>query len=212
MGDVFTRLAERVLNQRPTITPRVPGMFEHPEPPREASMEPEADMSRAVMAVGDQTPPGDGRGMKVQPPPPRAGDRRGAADTAPRVVARRADVPAAPRGAAAAVGGPEHRPDARVTRAEDSLRKSDPAAQTHRIVPVLSPPPPSRDSSVRAAHRGAAAEPDVHINIGRIEIRSAAPAPAAVAPPPVVRPHEGGDRPGGLSLSAYLRGDDGRPR
>src|SRR5262245_14484760 len=47
--------------------------------------------------------------------------------------------------------------------------------------------------------------PQVHISIGRIEVRAAAPAPAPQAPaqPP---------REAGLSLNDYLRGNDGRPR
>lgn len=51
------------------------------------------------------------------------------------------------------------------------------------------------------------AKPDVHISIGRIEVRAA---PAGVAPAPMAQaaiPEESG-----LSLAAYLRGDDGKPR
>jgi hypothetical protein len=59
------------------------------------------------------------------------------------------------------------------------------------------------------------ARPDVYITIGRIEVRAEPPAahPARDAPaPPPPAPRREPVEPPLLTLSAYLRGDDGRPR
>jgi hypothetical protein len=66
---------------------------------------------------------------------------------------------------------------------------------------------PAPEAAVPGAATGRGAARSVRISIGRIVVRATPPpAPSGPALPPPPAPRDG------LSLSAYLRGDDGRPR
>jgi hypothetical protein len=87
-------------------------------------------------------------------------------------------------------------------------RPGQPAAPVDRAAHDSTPdvgirPVPEGPAAEAAAGRGGARS--VQISIGRIVVRAAPPAPPAM-PAPGPAPRDG------LSLSAYLRGDDGRPR
>ena len=212
MADLLHRLAARTLGQAPTLTPRVPTRYEPASGPSIVDTEVTAPGRSASTvdvepAVG---PPATGVGRQ----PPRLGQEPPVTDPAAVPARRPAAVPeevrprpegphlvtpdlvtvvhaAAPAPAAPATAFPAGR----------SRVGSAPAAP----LPPLPPPAPA------SPRRGArATPPDVHITIGRIEVRAEpVPAPAAAArPQPTQLPPE----PAVLTLSAYLRGDDGRPR
>ncbi|MFI0408202.1 hypothetical protein [Actinomadura sp. 3N508] len=235
MADVFTRLARRAIGDEPGFRPKLPARFEptasfagfathdtgHPDADFAGSRRPEDSAG-----AGPQTaagPPGQApplpRAERAATPPP--------ADAAPRVStpspaqARPPDtraVPpppeklAEPSRAADEPVRPPAAPDGVRPRAQGEPRRGrSGAGDPHRVRPVPPEPdialPPRRPPAAPAG----SAEPDVHISIGRVEVRTVPvpperPAPAPAAPPPAAPPAPG------LSLADYLRGDDGRPR
>jgi hypothetical protein len=215
MTDLLHRLAARTLGHAPTLAPRVPTRFE-------PAAEPSIVDTEAPASTVDFEParvPGAPAAPPVVPGVPRRDDRPASASEPPA-------APARPRSARV-------EPDRAVPAAVPRLVTPELVLALHAAQPVAAGPaalfPPGQprvDAAVAAplpplpppapgpARRGApAAPPDVHITIGRIEVRAepAAPVPAPAAagrPQPTQRPPE----PAVLTLSAYLRGDDGRPR
>lgn len=104
---------------------------------------------------------------------------------------------------------PDHQPPPPAGGQLPELASGPPPVGRVRPVP---PPMPAVPAGPRRA-AGVAASPTVHITIGRIEVRAAAAAPAEPSRPPrAAAPPVAAGAGDGLSLAAYLRGDDGRPR
>lgn len=228
MADLFTRLAHRARDGGDRVEPRLPARFEPPvvaETP-ETLEPPPAHLPREV-EPGVPTPathasptstagPRDGDGRPI---PSRVEETQVAG---PAPVAGPADtvLPVRPRGRAAPSGAEIRRREARQSRTEAADGTARPVVRTtedHDGLPEPGRirPLPGAIAPVEAPRRAEVQtmRPSVHISIGRIEVRatqpqaSAAPAPAA----PIVTAAPTADS-GGLTLSAYLRGDDGRPR
>ncbi|MHA0287612.1 hypothetical protein ACXYX3_14310 [Mycobacterium sp. C3-094] len=129
----------------------------------------------------------------------------------PAVVAGRAHATASDR---TVVNSTEHRGEVQPNVvAHSAAPETDlPASELdiHRLRPPhqisIDPPTQHRDSSARGRVFAAAAEPDVHISIGRIEIRTAQ-APAQPIPAARVNSPKDTESRDALSLSAYLRGE-----
>jgi hypothetical protein len=217
MADLLHRLAARTLGHAPALTPRIPTRF---EPAAEPSI---VDIEAPMSTVDVERPATSAMPAPMPAAAPVAGE--GAPTTPAGPVPPRPGSPAVPVGERSGRVEPDRlapAPPPRLVTPEFVLavHAAEPVAAPAALFPagppnagdiaLLPPMPPPAPASPR---RGApAAPPDVHITIGRIEVRAEpaapAPAPAAPRPQPAPRPPE----PPAVTLSAYLRGDDGRPR
>jgi hypothetical protein len=210
MADLFHRLVSGPVAGTERIVPRLPSLVEpsivdapvplelfeqrgapsSPVPSHRVPDEPSPPRTAAPIPVG---------------PAPRAPDR--ATFPAPAVPPQGAILSAMPVPPAAMI-----------------VRSERETVTTHlesRITPV--PPVSHVDTAVREQVRPAVL-PDprragqqsrrqtVQITIGRIEIRAPQPQPVPPVPVSGPAPAPGPARAEGLSLTEYLRGDDGRPR
>ena len=211
-GAGFSELAFESVARAPPAAPRedLPGQPQRrPEPPSAAPFEPER---RAA-------PPSGAAATERRPAPPPAGEPL----SAPRPFARPAPAaedrpaappaevphPAAPAGTAPPARIPPREaaapePAASQRRPPAPLLEPEPLAPARRLEPPANGPA-ARTAAPRpgAARATAAAEaPEIHIEIGRIELRLDPPRPERSARP--ARP-----RPAAPSLAAYLRGERG---
>jgi hypothetical protein len=193
MPDLFARLAERAHGQAARMAPRLPARFETPV--LESDVTDESTVDGRALAEPWLEP-------SVVTPPARKETASPAPVGHSEAVMPRIDPP--PASIAAPMTTPGRKRTERL--AVPSVKPSAAAVDRIRPVPPQSPmPAPQRSPSIAAR---AAAQPAVHISIGRIEVRAVSPAPAAPTPLPAPAPPP--DK--GLTLAAYLRGDDGRPR
>jgi hypothetical protein len=213
MPDLLHRLAARTLGHAPTLTPRIPSDYEPGVGPSIVDVEVSAAPSaphgaRTSVAAQESQRPWDVDGPGAQ------GERVVVAGPA---APSQSPQPARRAAAAAFVpGGPaEHDSPAPLQMPPAAVAPVVPRVE---VVGVVATRPPLPERHAPAMTRGTQASPprpDVHITIGRIEVRAEAPAAhiaqnAPAAPPPAARREPA--EPAVLTLSAYLRGDDGRPR
>jgi hypothetical protein len=151
--------------------------------------------------------PSEVKPPQVQPPQVQPPQLRSSA-----VVGSAAATPAA-RLQAMAVQPDSPRPDRirplATTPPAETLAETP--AETSAAIRPRSAAVPHADG-VESAAQSRSAEPAVQISIGRIEIRALPPAPSPEASETAVHANASSGNLAGLSLSAYLRGDDGRPR
>jgi hypothetical protein len=220
MADLLHRLAARTLGHAPALTARIPTWFEPAPDPSIVDSETPASTMDSTWPAADRRSTPDVPGVTISHTSIHAGTRMVVGE--PRVTAqpvppraaesgapRSGGEPARPGGPAVAgpVGVPVAGPFARAVPAAQPWAAT--AAATAGLPPM---PPVARPAASRRS--GPAARPDVHITIGRIEVRAepAAAQPPATAPTPRPAPRPAPAEPAVLSLAAYLRGDDGRPR
>jgi hypothetical protein len=218
MADLLQRMAARTLGHAATMTPRIRSWYEPAPEPSIVDVEvptppSTVDAGSAAARVPAATPHPGGEPRAISPPPATAG--RAAEPVTVTPATPRPPVPdldpVAVTPLVVAVPAVAAMPPAVPTPLTTTPLAPPPGAAVPRPpAPPTAPPQPRRTPGGRTP---APARPDVHITIGRIEVR-AEPAPApptADAARPVARASRPAESPV-LTLSAYLRGDDGRPR
>ena len=233
MADVLTRLAQRGRGGYADVVPRVPALFE----PSAGDTGPAADpgfVEEVSEIIAPRRPdPVPARAERphrtaeagpvetvrpAYPVMPIAPSERPRQRTPGEGTPSSEAAPVEPAGAGALVA------DAPAVRPVPVQPDSEPPhgirpSVTAIPIPVAAPVSgvPRRAAATEAVSTGPAgqappAEPVVQISIGRIEIRAVAPTPASAAAPSAEAAAPASANAAGLSLSAYLRGDDGRPR
>jgi hypothetical protein len=223
MADLLHRLAARTLGQAPALTPRIPTRFEPAPYTSIVDSETPASTMDSTWPATDRRSTPDVPGVTISHTSIRAGTRMVVGE--PRATAQpvppRAAEPGAPRTSGEparpgvpAVGVPVAGPAAHAVPATQPWAATTAAATTAAAATAGLPPMPPVARPAASRRSGPAGRPDVHITIGRIEVRAepAAAQPAATAPTPRPAPRPAPAEPAVLTLAAYLRGDDGRPR